>query len=141
MVKVYWSWNMMSVLIEDFETGDFTANPWDNTVTPNYPWEITTTNPYEGTYCMKSTGEGVASVTSSIQITIEVPYNAVMSFYQMVSSEQNYDKGHFYIDGVEKATASGTSAWTYKEFDVTEGEHTYKWSYTKDSSVNSGSDT
>jgi hypothetical protein len=57
-----------------------------------------------------------------------------------VSSESNYDKLHFYIDGAEQGVWSGTVAWTQASYAVTPGEHTFKWSYTKDVSVNSGSD-
>ena len=44
-VKVYWSWNTMSSIIEDFETGDFSKFDWQ--IDPTYPWSITTNNPYE----------------------------------------------------------------------------------------------
>ncbi len=52
-VKVYWGCGLPgSEIIEDFETGDFSMFDWQ--VDPTYPWTVTTTNPYEGTYCMKS---------------------------------------------------------------------------------------
>ena len=137
-VLVEWSWNPAELII-DFETGDFSQAEF--TLPAQYPWEITTTNPYEGTYCMKSTCEGIASATSSIEVTAEVPYDGLMGFWVRVSSEQNYDKFHFYIDGVEMGAAlSGQAPYSYKEYAVTEGTHTYKFEYTKDSSVNSNDD-
>ncbi len=64
-----------------------------------------------------------------------------MSFWVRVSSESNYDKFHFYIDGVEQGSAlSGQLAYQRKEYVVSEGLHTYKWEYAKDSSVNSNDD-
>ena len=137
-VLVEWSWNPAELII-DFETGDFSQAEF--TLPAQYPWTVTTTNPYEGTYCMKSTCEGQASATSSIEVTAEVPYDGLMGFWVRVSSEQNYDKFHFYIDGVEMGAAlSGQAPYSYKEYAVTEGTHTYKFEYTKDSSVNSNDD-
>ena len=138
-VLVEWSWDPAEMIV-DFETGDFSQAEF--TLPAQYPWAITTTNPYEGTYCMKSTCEGQASATSYIEATIEVPFEeAKMGFYVRVSSEANYDKFHFYIDGVEKGSAlSGQADYVYKEFAVEGGVHTYKWEYTKDSSVNSNDD-
>ena len=137
-VLVEWSWDPASLIV-DFETGDFSQAEF--TLPASYPWAITTTNPHEGTYCIKSTCEGVASGTSSIEATVEVPYDGKMGFFVKVSSESNYDKFHFYIDGVEQGNAlSGNLNWTEKQFSVTEGTHVYKWEYTKDSSVNSNDD-
>ena len=137
-VLVEWDWTPAELIV-DFETGDFSQAEF--TLPATYPWAITTTNPYEGTYCMKSTCEGVASATSSIEATVEVPYDAKMGFYVRTSSESNFDKFHFYIDGVEQGSAlSGNNPYAYKEYTVEPGTHTYKWEYTKDSSVNSNDD-
>ena len=137
-VLVEWSWTPAEMIV-DFETGDFSQA--DFTLPATYPWAITTSNVHEGTYAIKSTCEGVASGSSIVEATVDVPYDGKMGFWVSVSSESNYDKFHFYIDGVEQGAAlSGTVAYTYKEYDVTEGTHTYKWEYTKDSSVNSGDD-
>jgi hypothetical protein len=137
-VLVEWSWTPAEMIV-DFETGDFSQAEF--TLPATYPWAITTSNVHEGTYAIKSTCEGVASGSSIVEATVDVPYDGKMGFYVSVSSESNYDKFHFYIDGVEQGAAlSGTVAYTYKEYDVTEGTHTYKWEYTKDSSVNSGDD-
>ena len=138
-VLVEWDWTPASLIV-DFETGDFSQAEF--TLPATYPWVITTTNPYEGTYCMKSACEGVASATSEISATIEVPFEeGKMSFYVRTSSESNYDKFHFYIDGVEQGAAlSGNNPYAFKEYSVSGGVHTYKWQYTKDSSVNSNDD-
>ncbi|MBQ5547927.1 MAG: choice-of-anchor J domain-containing protein, partial [Prevotella sp.] len=46
----------------------------------------------------------------------------------------------FYIDGVQKASFTGAGNWIEKTYDVTAGEHTFMWQYTKDGSVNSNDD-
>ena len=120
--------------IVDFETGDFSQAEFNNTAS-SYPWEITTTHPYEGTYCMKSTCEGVNNGDSYIQAT--VPVDGIMSFCVRVSSENTYDKFNFYIDNVlQGSSLSGQLAYKYLRFSVSAGTHTYKWQYKKDSSLN-----
>ena len=138
-VLVEWSWDPAEYIV-DFETGDFSQAEF--ILPAQYPWTVTTTNPYEGTYCMKSTCEGQASATSEIEVTVEVPFDeAKMGFYVRTSSEANYDKFFFYIDGVQQGQAlSGQNPYAYKEYSITGGTHTYKWAYTKDSSVNSNDD-
>ena len=137
-VKVYWSMQVMSEIIEDFETGDFSSFDWQNDAT--YPWTITTTNPYEGQYCIKSGNYNVASSSSTIQVSVEISRDGLMSFYHLISSEASYDKGYFYIDGVEKMNTSGAGSWQQREYAITAGVHTFKWVYSKDSSVNSNQD-
>ncbi|MCQ2315695.1 MAG: choice-of-anchor J domain-containing protein [Bacteroidales bacterium] len=134
--NVWWSWAPATV-IEDFEGGEMPEG-WNQV--GSYGWEITTNAPYEGTYCIKSSNAGIASSTGAIEVTVDVPYEAKMSFYVKPSSESNYDKFYFYIDGVEKFNTSGAGSWTKKEYTVAAGTHTYKWAYTKDSSVNSNDD-
>ncbi len=139
-VKVYWSWNIMQGqnIIEDFETGDFSSYDWNNDAT--YPWTIVTTNPYEGTYCMKSGGSGVDNAVSSISVTVEIPRNGLMSFYGKISSETNWDFGYFYIDGQQMGKYSGAGSWAEYEFAITEGSHTFQWKYQKDFMVSANDD-
>ena len=137
-VKVYWGCGLPGTLFEPFETGDFSQYDWQ--LDPTYPWTITTNNPYEGTYCMKSGGAGVANVTSNMTVSINIPDNGEMSFFGKISCESNYDKGHFYIDGMEMATYTGSGSWGERTFPITAGTHVFQWRYTKDSSVNSYDD-
>nr|MCR5014488.1 choice-of-anchor J domain-containing protein [Bacteroidales bacterium] len=137
-VKVYWGNNLTVEIIESFETGDLSAFDWVNDAT--YPWAVVTTNPYDGAYCLKSTNEGIASSTSAIEVSVEIPEDGLMSFYGKASCENNYDKGYFYIDNTEKCTMTGAGNWQKKEYPITAGVHTFKWAYSKDSSVNSNDD-
>ena len=138
-VKVYWGCGLPgSEIIEDFETGDFSMFDWQ--VDPTYPWTVTTYQPYEGTYCMKSGGAGVANVVSNMTVTVNIPADGLMSFFGKISCESSWDYGYFYIDGVQKGSFTGAGNWIEKTYDVTAGDHTFKWSYTKDGSVNSNDD-
>ena len=64
-----------------------------------------------------------------------------ISFKWKVSSEDSYDKVMFDIDDVNKASLSGEKDWTVLTITVpTDGEHTFKWRYEKDSGVSKGDD-
>ena len=135
-VKVYWGCGLPggggAGIIEDFETGDFSTFDWQ--LDGSYPWVITTNNPYEGQYCMKSTGEGVANLVSNMSVTVEIPNDGIISFYSKVNGESNWDYGHFYIDNVQQAQYTGIGNWGERHFGITAGQHTFKWSFTKDGS-------
>ena len=138
-VKVYWGCGLPGEeIIEPFETGDFSKFDWQ--IDPTYPWSITTTNPYEGTYCMKSGGAGVANVVSNMTVTVNIPADGIMSFFGKISCESSWDYGYFFIDGVQKGSYTGNGNWGEKKFDITAGDHTFQWRYTKDGSVNSYDD-
>ena len=124
--------------MDGFETGDFSAFNWQFT-SPVYAWTVVTENPYEGHYCAKSSAIN-DSESTSMSITLEVGQASNISFYYKVSSEANYDKLHFYIDGQEKSNWSGNVDWSYVLFPLPAGTHTLKWEYTKDVSLSSGND-
>ena len=122
--------------MEDFETGDFSKFKWQN---GDSPWQVVTENPYEGQYCAKSAAIGDGASTS-LSISIIAGQDSKMSFYYKVSSENNYDKLLFFIDGIEKGNWSGEIAWTLAEYNLAAGIHFLEWRYAKDSSVSNGSD-
>ena len=124
----------------DFETGDFSQYTFDNTVSA-YPWMVTTENPYQGVYCMKSTNGGNASTTSAIEATVIYGADGTVSFYANCmgegTSSYNWDKCIFKIDGnTMLETGAQISGWNEYSYPVTAGTHVFRWEYTKDSSVN-----
>ncbi len=138
-VKVYWGCGMPGEeIIEPFETGDFSLFDWQ--IDANYPWSITTTDPYEGTYCMKSGGAGVNSVISNMTVTVNIPADGEMSFFGKISSEQSWDYGYFFIDGTQMGSYTGAGNWGERKFPITAGDHTFQWRYEKDGSVNNNDD-
>ena len=122
-------------IMEDFESGSFGEN-----------WTVSTTNPWQvvsggrGNFCAKSNNNGQHSSSGYMQLDVNVLAAGELSFWYKVSSENNYDKLHFYMDGQEKGVWSGTIEWTEFIQAVTVGQHSFKWEYTKDSSVSSGDD-
>jgi len=122
-------------IMEDFESGVF-GSDW--TLSSQYPWQIVEGG--RGNFCAKSNNNGQHSSSGYMQLTVNVVAAGEFSFWYKVSSENNYDKLHFYMDGQERGTWSGTVAWTEFTQAVSAGQHTLKWEYTKDSSVSSGED-
>lgn len=131
-VDLVWSFNdiIHETMVVDFETADFTQAPFETDQT--FPWEITE-SAYEGNYAIRSTCEGVNNGVSTIEVTVDVPFDATMSFWHKVDCEYYFDNAYFYIDGVERDLITGNVDWTYREFKVSKGTHTYMWSYRKDS--------
>lgn len=138
--KIRWSWDEIipDKYMINFESGDISQGDFDNSVS-NFPWVITE-NAFDGSYAIKSTNEGIGGSTSAIEITVEVPYNGVMGFNNRISSEAEYDVANFYIDGVKMLETSGLKSWGYREFEITEGTHTYRWEYVKDNNMDKGDD-
>ena len=122
---------------EGFETGDFTHFDWtfDNT----QPWTIENANAYAGDYCARSGVIGHQQSTRMI-VSVYVPVAGEISFYRKVSSENNYDKLYFKMDGSELANWSGEQAWALVTFPISAGQHTLVWEYTKDYSMTGGQD-
>lgn len=138
MAKVTWA-KSSSDLVEDFETGDFSKLDWNNGIS-ECPWRITEVNPYQGSYCMKSSCEGLGSGVSEIEVVVNLLVDSRISFYERVSSESPWDCGSFYIDDVKMGEYSGESDWQEVSFDVAEGPHVFRWGYMKDASIDVGED-
>jgi len=123
------------VFNDGFEDG--TLSPFTTGGTTN--WAISTTTPYAGSYCAES-GTIAASQSTYIQLTQTLSSSATISFAYKTSSESGFDKLNFYIDGSLINSWSGEIAWAVVSYIVGSGSHTFKWEYSKDGSVNSGSD-
>ena len=122
-------------IMEDFESGSF-DDKW--TQSAQYAWTITPGG--RGQYCAKSTNNGQSNSEGYCVLTVDVVAAGNLTFMYKVSSEANYDKLHFYMDNQEKGVWSGAGNWEEFSQPVTVGQHTFKWSYTKDGSVNSNDD-
>ncbi|HOW26505.1 MAG TPA: M14 family zinc carboxypeptidase [Bacteroidales bacterium] len=122
---------------ENWETGDMTAFGW--VTGGNVPWSVVPYQAYEGTYCVRS-GAIANNGVSSLSITMDILADGKISFYRKVSSEPGYDFLEFYVDNLLLGNWSGEAAWEEVSFDVNQGNHVFKWLYTKDQWTVSGSD-
>lgn len=127
----------IGLILEDWETGDMNQYEW--TTGGSAEWAVTTNNPYEGSYCITS-GDIDHSESTYFSIQYELIAADSISFWFEVSSESGYDYLRFYIDNEMMGSWSGAIGWERAAYTVTEGVHTFKWSYSKDGSVVMGSD-
>lgn len=127
----------VGAIVEDFETGDFTAYDWQEG--GNSPWVIDYNTVYAGNNSSASGTIGDQQ-TSVMTLTLDCTQDDVIGFYYKVSSEDTYDFLKFFIDDVLQEEWSGEIDWTFAEYDVDMGERTFKWEYYKDYSVSSGDD-
>jgi hypothetical protein len=101
-------------------------------------WDVDTSTFYHDNDSIVSPG-----ITHNEEASVETVISGytTVKFYWKVSSEKNYDYLKFYIDGTLQEQVSGMTDWTRKTYMVSSGSHTLKWTYAKDGSVSTGSDT
>jgi len=126
----------IGIMMEDFETGDFTAFEWVN---GNNPWVIVSDDPFDGNFSAKS-GNINDNQSSDLMITMETMGEGDITFHRKVSSETDYDFLKFFIDGNKYEEWSGEKDWQEVSFTVPQGSHILKWSYEKDQNTIGGSD-
>jgi len=124
---------------DSFESGDFSAQSWVNNSPVPWTIENSPSNVHTGIFSAKS-GAIAHNTNTDLSVTMNVGAPGSISFWRKVSSENNYDWLRFSIDGVEMGSWSGTKEWQQFSYNVETGPHTFKWSYTKDYSMSSGSD-
>lgn len=121
---------------ETFESGDFSQLDW--LFEGDLPWTITTENPLNGSYCARS-GEIDHHQLSRMFVNTELLADGKISFSYKFQTKSAKDYFRFYIDGKLKLYGSGEQDWTFAEFDVEAGEHTFKWSFERSLSGEYGS--
>lgn len=124
-------------IVEDFESGDFSAFDWE--FGGSLPWSISPTGTYQGQFCAVS-GPITHNQISTMEVTMEVATQDEISFFYKVFSEQYGDFLHFYIDNSLKSSWTGVIPWTQATFEVAPGVRTFKWIYHKNHSVSFGND-
>ncbi|MBN3035617.1 MAG: T9SS type A sorting domain-containing protein, partial [Bacteroidales bacterium] len=127
----------IGLIFDDFETGNFSMFDWQTG--GSQPWEVTTSNPYEGSYCAVS-GNVSDNQFSLLMLNYESMYDDSVTFWVKVSSEDGYDYLKFYIGNQVAGQWAGTVPWTRVSFPVEAGSHSFKWQYIKDTYVSSGQD-
>ena len=113
---------------EDFENS--IPEDWDNT--SDYAWMVV-----EGH--MQSGNAGKPNSNSSILTTVDFPMDGTIEFDAECIGEgyySIYDECSFSIDDTIKLSAGqDILGWNHYSYNVTAGEHTFKWSYSKDGNV------
>lgn len=131
-----WIAPLVAPITYDFETN---VVPVSMTMSGNANWATdTSTGAGGGSYSLKA---GTISHNQTSCTSLTVTGATGVAFDYAVSSETSYDFLRFYIDGSQQASWSGTVAWANASYAVTSGPHLYTWCYTKDISLDGGSDT
>jgi len=118
----------------------------DNTIPPfttggNRNWTTQNTTFNSGAIAAKTRANLGHSENSWIETSATIPaQGGTISFAYSTSTESCCDRLHFFIDGVDQADWGGTIAWTTVTYNLTAGLHTFRWEYTKDSSIDAGAD-
>jgi len=76
--------------------------------------------------------------TSTISAQVAGP--GILSFYWKVSSEENYDRLTFWINGKPMRHLSGEKTWQEVRLPLVDGEHSLRWTYQKDENLSDGLD-
>jgi hypothetical protein len=127
----------------DFETGKLNQVAFFSD--SQYPWDITNEDAESGRYSMRSGNKGISSSSSSISAMYLYGTDGFIIFdakFMGEGSGDGWDKCIFYIDGEQQFSygARGNGWFVGNTFPVKAGMHTFKWEYTKDSSVNAEGD-
>ena len=93
--------------------------------------------------CAKSNNGGQHNTTADMVLNITVPIESDITFTARVSSEEDYDKAYFSIDGDVQDNFNGLSGdgiWYAYSYTLSAGTHTLRWYYQKDRSVSNFGD-
>lgn len=118
-----------------FEDGEF----GDEFSMSSYPWTIDEEISWDNDKSAVS-GSIPDNQNTSMILDIENRAAGVVSFYTKVSSESGYDFLKFSIDGTELGSWSGEEDWNQVMLEITEGNHSLKWTYQKDGNTTGGQD-
>ena len=120
-------------------TNDDATYPWIAYVDPNNA---------QHRHVISSGNAAKKSSTSTLTLTVPAQVGDRLAFDYFCESESaSYDYGTFKVNGVQKGANMGglNQTWghtlyTVEATDIVEGNVTFTWAYTKDSSVDSGAD-
>ena len=133
----------MGLMIEDFETGDFSAFSWSHNGQAD--WTISSSESHSGDFSAKSGDIGNNQI-SELSIDMNVLYEGQLQFSAKASSEMGgsgtiYDYLEFYInDDAQNLVIGGDTNWEDYSVQLPQGIHTLRWVYHKDNASSSGSD-
>ena len=132
----------LGLMIEDFETGDFSAFEWEHSGQADW---IIDSDAYSGSFSARS-GQISHEQSSELSIIMNIIYQGDIAFWAKASSEVGgsgtvYDYLDFLIDGVpQELNIGGTVDWTEYTVSLPQGEHTLTWVYEKDGATSMGED-
>jgi len=103
----------------------------------NVPWFAESAVTHDGVAAAQN-GHIGDSQASALQTTVTGP--GTLTFWWMVSSEQDFDFLNFWVNNTNLAAISGEVDWEQETFSLGAGSHVLKWIYLKDPDVSAGKD-
>jgi hypothetical protein len=122
--------------LQDFEGG---VLPPEFTTSGSANWSVTNASPVAGTWSAVS-GNIANSQTSTLSLAATYAIAGTVAFSHRESTEATYDALEFWIDGAMQEEWSGQLATQMESYPVAAGAHTFEWRYTKDGSLDGGTD-
>lgn len=102
------------------------------------PWFGQTADSQDGDGAAQS---GLITHGQSSWMEATLSGSGTLAFWWKTSSESGWDKLKLYVDGTLVTDFSGTTGWECYSYPIDgEGEHTVRWTYSKDGSVSVGED-
>ncbi|MBQ7984876.1 MAG: T9SS type A sorting domain-containing protein [Bacteroidales bacterium] len=127
----------LNALSCDFENGLDTLM-WDNG--GEYPWTEDSSVSFSGNKSFRSSKKLTHGKKSRLYLKVNNSVSCNVSFFVKVSSEENYDRFRFFVDGKEYFSLSGEQSWVQKTTDISSGEHVLCFAYDKDYDISLGHD-
>ena len=121
---------------ESFEDG-FNSHPWRHAGTRH--WTIDSSRTHDGHYSARS-GHIDYRQTSDLILPILLHRSDTLRYWVSTSSEPQYDRLSFSVDGQEVDSRSGETDWKSVVVPLAEGNHLLRWRYSKDELDNAGED-
>ena len=115
----------------DFESGSVPSEFLNDV---DYPWTITTSNVYAGTYSLRcGPHSGTHSVSANLYLMGDVAAGD-FEYYMDLDTEAGWDYHYFFVDNSEEIKLSGSGSYSQQTVAITAGHHIFHWAYSKDSS-------
>lgn len=123
--------------MDSFEDG-LGSYPWRQGGTQ--PWVVDSMVSHSGRYSLRSGAIG-GRQTSDLVLDVLLPQRDTLSYWSRVSSEAQYDKLLFFVDGVQSGSERwGEAGWKQHVTVLDAGRHMLRWRYVKDESGSAGND-
>ena len=97
-------------------------------------------NPYSGDYCASSFAGLLDNESSTLILTLNLPFKSRISFKYRVSSEAFYDELKLVVNSVQTEQWSGNIPWSTYVLDLPAGHNTIEFAYEKDKEFSEGDD-
>ena len=131
--------NTTQLMVEDWETGDFSSLQWERVGTRSL-WEITSEGAHSGRYCARSGNYYQDNIASVLQLSVYLTEGGTISYFRKIFSAPGGGVFYFYLDGQPMDTLTGYADWSEYQCNVSAGYHVLKFCYNKNTNEKRGSD-